>query len=287
MPRLLLLAALLTLLGAACSGGSSTKASITLIPGNSELVPGPNRFAMALIDNDNLPVLGTGGTSVRLAFSFDGEAKFEEDATFVWAIPDTNGFWTADVDFDTAGSWEAEATLTRDGEVSKDSLPFSVVPDTETPHVGEAVPPADNITLEGESNIKKISTDDEPDQAFYQMTIREAIDEHKPFVVVFATPAFCQTQFCGPVLDNVKAVRPAYADEVNFIHVEPFVLDEEGQLLASPQGGPTISSSMGAWHLQTEPWVFVVGGDGKVVARFEGAASEAELTAAIDGALSG
>jgi glutathione peroxidase-family protein len=35
------------------------------------------------------------------------------------------------------------------------------------------------------------------------------------------------------------------------------------------------------WNLQTEPWVFVVGADGKVTDRFEGSASPAELRQAI------
>ncbi|MGI9608909.1 MAG: TlpA family protein disulfide reductase, partial [Acidimicrobiia bacterium] len=37
------------------------------------------------------------------------------------------------------------------------------------------------------------------------------------------------------------------------------------------------------WGLPSEPWVFVVGSDGLVVASFEGAATDDELRAAIDG----
>jgi hypothetical protein len=36
------------------------------------------------------------------------------------------------------------------------------------------------------------------------------------------------------------------------------------------------------WGLPSEPWVFVVDGSGTVTAAFEGAVTDAELTAALD-----
>jgi hypothetical protein len=38
---------------------------------------------------------------------------------------------------------------------------------------------------------------------------------------------------------------------------------------------------MRQWGLSTEPWVFLVGADGHVKAKFEGSVSEAELSAAV------
>ena len=38
---------------------------------------------------------------------------------------------------------------------------------------------------------------------------------------------------------------------------------------------------MNQWGLQSEPWTFVVGADGRVKDKFEGSVSEAELTAAV------
>jgi len=37
-----------------------------------------------------------------------------------------------------------------------------------------------------------------------------------------------------------------------------------------------------SWGLSTEPWIFVVDGDGKVTAKFEAAVGEEELRAALD-----
>jgi hypothetical protein len=111
--------------------------------------------------------------------------------------------------------------------------------------------------------------------------VADALEAGKPLVVTFATPAYCQTRFCGPVVDNVKEVRAEFVDDVNFIHIEPFVLDEEGRLVPGTQGAPAVTEPMQLWRLQTEPWIFVIDAEGVITARFEGAASTDELRRAI------
>jgi hypothetical protein len=288
MRRLIILATLLGVVisAVACSGGSSGP-TLTPVAGNTQLVVGPNRMAIALIDNDtNEPVLAAEGTSVVLTFSFDDEEKFERDARFIWAIEDSDGFWAADVEFDQEGTWATKATLTRDGEESSVSFTYPVFADTDVPFVGDQVPATDNPTVETEPEIRQLTTDDEPDLDFYQLTVADALEQEKPFVVVFATPLFCTTQFCGPVLDNVKAVKPEFEDQVNFIHIEPYALDDEGQLMASTGGGPQTAPATDAWHLISEPWVFIVDADGRVAARFESAVSQEEVRQALEAVVS-
>jgi hypothetical protein len=288
MRRIAILTALLITLAlaAACGGdgnGSGADTAVQPVRGNSELVVGSNRFAVALIDAENNPILGDPSASVRLQFiDPEGEPAGEEpEARFVWAIPDVTGFWVADATFDTPGAWRAEATLTRDGEDAPFSVDFTVVERASTPKIGDRAPATNNLTLAQEPNISRISTDDTPDESYYQLTVAEALQAGKPFVVIFATPAFCQTRFCGPMLDNVDAVHAEFADQVNFIHIEPYELDAEGQLVTSAEGGPVPAQPTTDWGLQTEPWVFVVGADGVIADRFEGAASTEELRASI------
>ncbi len=134
-----------------------------------------------------------------------------------------------------------------------------------------------------------VSTDTNPEPAFYEMTAAEALDSGKPLVVTFATPAFCRTQFCGLVVGNAKEAWAEFGDRVNFVHIEPFELDEEGglALITSAEGTPDIVpvAAVLEWKLQTEPWVFVMDGAGRVSARFEGTASTEELLEAIKMAL--
>ena len=103
---------------------------------------------------------------------------------------------------------------------------------------------------------------------------------------VFATPAFCQTQTCGPTLEKIKEVAADHPD-TTFINVEPYettfadgqlqpVLDENNLLK------PVEASD--AYGLVTEPYVFVVDGEGKVADSFELIFTAEEIAAAIEAA---
>jgi thiol-disulfide isomerase/thioredoxin len=103
------------------------------------------------------------------------------------------------------------------------------------------------------------------------MTVAEAIASGRPTVVGFITPGLCQTRWCAPVLDSVEAVGAEVGEQANFIHVEVY---EDFQEL-------TVVDEMAEWGLTTEPWVFVLDEDGRVVARFNGPLSARELKAAL------
>ena len=55
----------------------------------------------------------------------------------------------------------------------------------------------------------------------YQLSVDEAVSNGTPAVVVFATPAWCVSATCGPLLAQVKALRPEF-DGVDFVHVEVY-----------------------------------------------------------------
>ncbi len=295
------LLASLGLLAAACGGGNGGEQAGTVtgasgataaeageivpVAVNSELVLGPNRFALGLMDEEKRPILEAPGTSVHYRFFYGDDLKDEQDAAFVPATPDVSGFFAAVVDFDEVGEWKAEITVTRDGEKEIVPYVFSVQAESEIPNVGDPVPATKNLTLAVVPDVMRISTDPEPEPAFYEMTVAEALDTGRPTVVIFATPAFCRTEFCGPIVDNAKEVHREFADRVNFIHIEPFVLDTLGQLVTDEQGAPIFTDAAKEWRIQTEPWVFVVGADGRIVVRFEGAVTPAELREAIERAL--
>ena len=305
MRRLLLIItfiAMIAVVGPACGGGGGSETTadgdgttapsptgVTVVPvgaTNSELVVGPNRLAVAL-DEDQAPVLDEPGISVHFRLLFGDEVQSEHDATFVWAIEDVAGYFVAGVDLDQPGDWQVEVTLTRDGqETTLPPEPFAVVADNRIPAVGDPAPPSENLTLAREPNIKRLSTDQDPEPALYQLTIAEALETDRPLVVVFATPAFCETRFCGPVVENVREVWTDYGDRVDFIHIEPFELDDDSQLVSMERDDGGFSrvpvSATLEWNLPTEPWIFVVGADGIITARIEGAASPAEVAAALD-----
>jgi hypothetical protein len=107
------------------------------------------------------------------------------------------------------------------------------------------------------------------------MTVAEAINSKRPSVITFATPAFCQTRYCAPVVESVSRVHDTLADEVNFIHIE--IYKETNPLV--------LADEVDEWGLTSEPWTFVLDNQGVVVARFGGPLSPQELTATLDNLL--
>jgi hypothetical protein len=223
-----------------------------------------------------------------LAKSTDTPAS-QVAGTFRWLIPDEKGIYVAYADFTRAGDWGVEVTAKQAGKPDRVArVTFSVRETTSTPAVGAAAPPSDTLTAADASGAAAISTDAHPDPAFYRLSVRDAIAAGKPFVLVFATPAFCTSGVCGPALDLVKQVAPNYIGRVNFIHVEPYLLKFSGgrtQPVLDAAGHLQPVPAVGDWGLPTEPYIFVVDAHGKVAAKFEGEAYPDELTAALDAVL--
>jgi hypothetical protein len=150
-----------------------------------------------------------------------------------------------------------------------------VVKDSPVPNVGDPAPPSVTPTLASTAgDLAKLSTSTSPDESLYRYSVADSIRANVPFVVTFATPEFCASRTCGPVVEVVSDVASRYEDKgIRFIHAEVYKGND-------PANG--FNSWMDEWHLQTEPWTFVVGADGKIVDRFEGTVSSLELEAALD-----
>ena len=181
-------------------------------------------------------------------------------------------YWVFYPQLPTAGYWGMVAEITRaDGTTTRSDFVVEVMLENKGPAIGEVPPASENRTLTTVPDIALLTSAADPDPAFYQMTVAEALTTGRPTVVGFLTPAFCQTQWCAPVLDSLAAVRDETGEAANFIHVE--VYDDFQKL--------TPVKEMAEWGLETEPWVFVLDSDGRVTARFSGPLSPRELTAAL------
>ena len=83
----------------------------------------------------------------------------------------------------------------------------------------------------------------------------------KPVALLFATPQLCQSRVCGPVVDVALQIKAKYGDQVEFIHQEVYKDNDVKKGLREP---------LRRFNLPTEPWLFVVGSDGRITARLEG-----------------
>jgi hypothetical protein len=300
-PLLLALAA--SLLVAAC--GSSTRgtaapsiagpspsasaASASVIPVivSSRQVPGPNRFVFSFLDPEkNVPVASPDRTA-SVAFIAPGETQPgpATEATFVWAIEGERGDYVANVEFAAPGAYKAVFVTEAPGSPQEAiGVDFDVAESSPTIAVGAKAPATDNPTIATAGSVEKISTDPTPDPAFYEHTVADALAKHRPFVLVFATPAFCKSAQCGPTLDRIDAVAKDAPEGVTFINVEPYQLEyTEGRLqpVLDAQNQLQPVEAVNQWGILSEPWVFTVDKDGIVRGSFEGVVGEDELKTAI------
>jgi len=203
------------------------------------------------------------------------------DGAFIWTIQDERGMYIVDVDLPEAGTWGAEFTTEAPGSAAETvRLTFDVHDSSPTVALGQPAPASVTPTLDDVGgDAARISTDAEPDPAFYQTSVADAIARHEPFVLVFATPKFCTSAQCGPTLDRLKPVAAAHP-EVTFINVEPYKLKEaDGGLQPEldANGGLQATDVTNEWGLLTEPWIFAVDRAGIVRGSYELAVSDAEL----------
>jgi hypothetical protein len=215
----------------------------------------------------------------------ENKVAFTTDSRFLWAIEGERGLYASTVEFPKAGRWGVRFTATfPDGRTEQVRADFDVAASGSTPAIGAPAVAFDTPTIAGAGgDVATVSTDTVPNPAFYTRSVADAVAAKDPFVLVFATPAFCQTAICGPMLDTVKALAADYPT-LTFINVEPYQMAmTDGRLQPVLADGQLQAAAWtDAWGLRTEPWIFVVDGEGNVAAKFEAVVSEDELRAAFD-----
>ena len=59
-----------------------------------------------------------------------------------------------------------------------------------------------------------------PDPELHEWTIADAIDQGRPALVLFGTPAYCASRFCGPEVTELQRIAAEYPDRAVYIHIE-------------------------------------------------------------------
>ncbi len=233
---------------------------------------GRQRVMTALIGDGPNAFLGGPDQPVVVRFEHvDGDTVGEVEGAWLTTNAAALGLYVTYYEFPAAGLWEV--IVSADGEDLGAAL-IEVTEESAVPNIGDPAPKSVTPTGTTVAELAAISTDPEPDPSLYDLTIADAVTNGRPTVIVFATPAFCQTALCGPTLETVKAAG-AGRDDIDLVHIEPFDLE------LAPQGTLQPIGPMADWGLVTEPWVFVVDADGLVSATFEGIIGQEELEAAL------
>lgn len=254
----------------ACGGTVQPFALVASSPGGIEV--GEQRILLSLVDPETQEFLADSDLEASARFVGPDDQTVEAPLEFLWAIPDQRGLYRTTVRLDQPGSWSV--TVSADGYPETEPTPFPVADDTPMPVVGEDGPPVATRTS-ADHPLEEITSDVDPDPDLYRMSLDEALADDRPTVVVFATPAFCTSQTCGPMLDDVKEIAGDFPG-VDFMHVEIYEnLDADTFEDLIPV------EAVEEWGLPSEPWVFVTDSSGQITARFEGAMDPSELTGAL------
>ena len=264
---------------------SSAPEGAVLSPSVSLISTGENRIGFALFDTSRkqvapqavaLYVARPDGRRLRGPFRARSESlrvkpQFMSRQTAA-DLDDVDSFWVADVPFPKRGRYVLSALASLDGElISTTQIEMRAGARGGPPDVGEkAIRVHTDTPADVGGDIARIDTRIPPLAELHQVDFAD-VAGREPTVLTFATPQFCQTRVCGPVVDVVAQVR-SLTDGVTFIHQEIY-RDNEIAKGYRPQ--------IAQWRLPSEPWTFVIDGKGRIVERFEGALSVRELTEAV------
>ncbi|MBI3743667.1 MAG: hypothetical protein HY261_05195 [Chloroflexi bacterium] len=293
--RLTALAAALAIAGAACGGGSSAtqppvqatqvKGPVAVRVATEDLAVGPNRFVVGILKPDGSPY---GDADVRLRFFYlDGPSPSTVQA-FTPGLSLDDGvthtpLYSTRVTFDGTGLWRVEAIVTKQGGSSlSTTTDFKVNAKSSTLAPGDMALASDNETL-ATTPIAQLTSAPTPDPDFYKKSIHQALDEHKPLMILFSTPAFCQTRTCGPQLDIGEALKQQYGSQMNFVHIEIYQRPD----LVAENKSTQVRTTVSQWHLQIEPVTYLVDAQGKIAARFDGFSPRKELEPVVQALLAG
>jgi hypothetical protein len=180
--------------------------------------------------------------------------------------------YVTEIPLNRPGAW-AFGALIRQGDGSYQGSLLatpSLVGQFDPVDVGDRAPRVSTPTADEVADISQIDTR-VPPSSLHEEDLAEVLGK-KPVVLLFATPALCQTRICGPVVDQAEQVKREFGDEVAFIHMEVY---NDNDLSKGPR------PQMRAYNLPSEPWLFVIDRNGVVRTAIEGAFSVEELEAAV------
>jgi len=254
---------------AACGSSSSVSPMIASSPGGIGI--GAQRVLIALVDTATNELKASPDVEVVATLRDRiGSPLGEYPGELVWIIPDVRGLYAFDLDIPGPGTFQVTLDAGEYGELGPIGL--VTVEDPAAVGVGDLAPLSETRTTP-DTPIGDITSDPHPDPLFYEMSVAEAVSSG-PTVIVFGTPAWCQSQACGPMLDQVKTLSAEFPD-LNYVHVEIYE-----NIHVSSFDELVLVPAVEEWRLLAEPWVYVTDDGGRVSASFEGAVSDDELRTA-------
>ena len=233
-----------------------------------------NRGQIAKAESQALDEPAVGPFPAQLE-SLATKPQFRAESTL--EDPDAPGVvYSTELTFPGDGEWRLAAILKEDGELKGALLPGVVVGEFKrVPKPGQKAPVISTPTAQDAGGeLSKITTRKPPDSQ-NQVDYADALGK-EPIVLLFATPQFCQSRVCGPVVDVAEQAKSEYGDKAAFIHMEIYNENDPGY---------GVRPQVRAFHLPSEPWLFTIDRRGVVREAVEGAFGLKLMHKAVDKAI--
>jgi hypothetical protein len=240
------------------TGGSI---DVTFTPFGEEPTSGP-------VSARYLPAPGTAGTDA------DAPALTSPDvARGVYQADDTT--------FDETGIWNADVAFQIEDTPVTLQTQFEVHEVPRLPAPGQPALKTDSLTIDSDVDPAAIDSraadgGEVPDPELHDVSIADAVKAGTPALVLFATPVYCQSQFCGPDVEWLEQLAADRPGDAAYIHVEVWK-DYQAQ---------TLNEAAAEWLFRddelTEPWLYLIDADGTIAERWGPLFDPDEVGAALD-----
>jgi hypothetical protein len=266
-------------------GGGKLEAALA----TSVFTVGSNRLAFGVIDDQGQFVYGKTAVYVARNPGAPAQGPYVAPADVLVTEPPYRSkqaateqdpfaaVYAAQVPFRKQGAYNVLVATSVNGKLvaSPTQVQVSSKRDDPIPEVGEMAPKVQTDTLaSAKGDVSKIDTRQPPDDMHAQ-SFADLVGK-KPVALLFATPQLCQSRVCGPVVDIAAQMKAKYGKKIDFIHQEVYVDNNPNKGLREP---------LREFRLRTEPWLFVVGRDGRITARMEGSVGVSAFERALKTAL--
>lgn len=231
----------------------------------------PTRVAFGIADRDG--ILGDVPPSVEVRWATGTDFSALGPPVTVQRHEDgvPRPYYTVEATFEEVGAGVLLAEL--DDGLAEAAVNVIAPSEAAVPTVGEPMAAVETPTVDDPRGVDPICTH-RPPCPLHDVSLDAALGEDRPVVLLISTPAYCQTQVCGPVLDLALEASERHGEDVRFVHAEVWTSDELAEVTEAVR-------AFGLAQEGFEPALFVADAGGTLTARYDGVFDRAELADAL------